>query len=200
MYSNYDLENLVTPVDADVFEQLLRETNYNKEEIEFVINGFRNGFNIEYQGPTIRQSRSRNIPFTVGDKTILWTKLMKEVKLKRVAGPFDEIPFDNFIQSPIGLVPKSGNDQTRLIFHLSYEFEDSKGSVNANTPKELCSVQYNDLDKVVQSILIIREQELKRRSKDGYNDTETDYVIVFLSKTDLKSAFRILPLSRNSWP
>ena len=31
---------------------------------------------------------------------------MKEVELKRVAGPFTDIPFDNFIQSPIGLVPK----------------------------------------------------------------------------------------------
>ena len=42
----------------------------------------------------------------------------EEVKVGRVAGPFAEIPFENYIQSPIGLVPKSGGDQTRLIFHL----------------------------------------------------------------------------------
>ena len=34
---------------------------------------------------------------------------MKEVKAKRFAGPFKNIPFENYIQSPIGLVPKSGN-------------------------------------------------------------------------------------------
>ena len=74
---------------------------------------------------------------------------MKEVHLKRVAGPFKEIPFTNFIQSPIGLVPKAGSDQTRLIFHLSYEFKldgEASKSVNACTPRELCSVTYKDID------------------------------------------------------
>ena len=46
---------------------------------------------------------------------------MKEVKAERVAGPFESIPYENYIQSPIGLVPKSGN-KTRMIFHLSYKF------------------------------------------------------------------------------
>ena len=31
---------------------------------------------------------------------------MKEVKVKRLAGPYEEVPFENYIQSPIGLVPK----------------------------------------------------------------------------------------------
>ena len=55
-------------------------------------------------------------------------------------GLFETIPFENFIQSPIGLVPKAGSDQTRLIFHLSYDFK-SEGfkSVNAHTPKGIIS-------------------------------------------------------------
>ena len=44
----------------------------------------------------------------VGNKVILWNKIMKEVKLKRFTGPFERIPFENYIQSPIGLVPKDG--------------------------------------------------------------------------------------------
>ena len=43
---------------------------------------------------------------------ILWNKVMKEVEAKRFAGPFEKIPFDNFIQSPIGLVPKDGGKST----------------------------------------------------------------------------------------
>ena len=43
-----------------------------------------------------------NLKLTVGNETILWNKVMKEVKAKRYAGPFTE----DFIQSPIGLVPK----------------------------------------------------------------------------------------------
>ena len=52
----------------------------------------------------------------------MWCKLMKEVGLGRVAGPFDTIPFNYFIQSPIGLVPKDGGLETRPIFHLSHDF------------------------------------------------------------------------------
>ena len=71
----------------------------------------------------------------MGNRVDMWNKLMKEVKLKRVAGPVDTVPFDNYIQSPIGLVPKAGSDQTRLIFHLSYYCKrDGLRSVNAFTP------------------------------------------------------------------
>ena len=86
-------------------------------------------------------------------------KIMKEVKLKRVAGPFWEIPFENYIQSPVGLVPKAGKDQVCLIFHLSYDFdrkgEDNLGSLNKHMPKDKCSVKYHDLDAAVHSILQI---------------------------------------------
>ena len=50
------------------------------------------------------------------------TKLVKKVNLGRYAGPFLNIPFKNYVQSPVGLVPKAGN-KTRLIFHLSYDFK-----------------------------------------------------------------------------
>ena len=113
---------MVTPVNVDKLEQYLIQADYDPKETHFLVDGFKNGFDLGYEGLTVRQSVSRNIPFTVGDKTELWNKLMKEVKLGRVAGPFDKPPFENFIQSPIGLVPKAGSDQTRLIFHLSYDF------------------------------------------------------------------------------
>ena len=101
--------------------------------------------------------RLRNIPFFVGNCEVMWNKLMKEVKLQRVAGPFDHIPFEHFIQSPIGLVPKDGECQTRLIFHLSHHFEDGN-SVNSHIPAELCSVKYNDLDCVVNICLCLWHQ------------------------------------------
>ena len=88
-------------MDADRLLQLLTESNYPCEETQFLVNGFKNGFDIGYEGPQHRKSISQNIPFTVGDKTQLWNKLMKEVKLGCVAGPFKEVPFESFIQSPI---------------------------------------------------------------------------------------------------
>ena len=107
---------------ATRLKELLEQYEYDILETQFLYKGFTEGFNLEYQGPKARQSQSRNIPITVGCNTTMWNKLIKEIQEKRVAGPYEQIPFANFIQSPIGLVPKSGSlsGDMRLIFHLSY--------------------------------------------------------------------------------
>ena len=112
---------------------------------------------------------------------------MKEVKANRVVGPFKEIPYKNFIQSPIGLVPKAGG-KTRLIFHLSYNFLDDlekDGSLNYFTPKEHCSVHYNDLNFAIKTILKLIEI--------------TGSKTVVFPKSDLSNAFHLLPLNCKSW-
>ena len=117
------------PVDIDKFEQLMMKSNYKTCKREFIVDGFRNGFSIGYAGPKDVQYTARNLPLRCGDLEDIWEKMMKEVKLGRFAGPFEVIPFQYYIQSPIGLVPKqqpTGDraaekiDRTRLIFHLSY--------------------------------------------------------------------------------
>ena len=158
-YENFDLQSICTPVKHQVLQELLNQTNYDAGETNFLVDGFKNGFDIQYKGPTNWQSRAKNLKLTIGNKTILWNKLMKEVKLCRMTGPFKDVPFENFIQSPIGLVPKAGsNDQTRLIFHLSYNFsdEDEGGSLNLHTLKELCSVKYCNLDHAVRGMLKLK--------------------------------------------
>ena len=181
-FDNPDLTSIKTPIIIDKYKALLYESKYDRDKAEELINGFTEGFDIGYRGPEIRKDESQNIPLTVGNPVILWNKIMKEVKLGRVAGPFNTIPFSNYIQSPVGLVPKSDN-QTRLIFHLSFDFgeEDAKRSLNFHTPKEWCTVKYKDLDYAIEKCL-----ELQK--------TEDFRGIIFYSKTDLKSAFRILPL------
>ena len=124
------MDNIVTPINCDRLEGLLTEIDYNANETAFLCNGFRQGFDLGYRGPEDRQDQLDNIPFTVGDSTILWNKVMDEVELGRFAGPFDSIPYKtSYIQSPIGLVPKAGN-KTRLIFHLSDKFKNGNESVN----------------------------------------------------------------------
>ena len=108
---------------------------------------------------------------------------MKEVTLGRVAGPYDHPPFEYYMQSPIGLVPKAGG-KTHLIFHLSYDFEHYK-SVNYYIPQKLCTVQYKDLDHAVKNCLRLLE----------YMPNSP----IWMGKTDLSSAFRVLPLSKKCW-
>ena len=206
MTRNFDLSNIVTPVKVGNLVKALREANYDEKEIAYLDAGFSQGFDIGYKGPKNRQSTANNILLKVGNKIILWNKLIKKVKAEWVAGPFDEIPFENYIESPIGLVPKAGNSgQTRLIFHLSYDFggENEEKSLNYHTPKEDCSVTYKDLDDVVRHCIATKsEGEVifdEMRLSDGNNNNEGDQNPIFLGKSDIKSAFRLVPLSMLSW-
>ena len=115
----------------------------------------------------------------------MWSHIMKEVKAGRYAGPFETVPFEHFIQSPIGLVPKDGGTKTRLIFHLSYVFKNGNLSVNDYIPKDACSVKYNDLDDAVANALYLKSQGA---------------INLFMAKTDLKAAFRGLPIFGEDWP
>ena len=51
-FENFDLQSIVTPVNADRLEQLLIETKYPKNKTKKLIDGFRNGFDLGYRGPT----------------------------------------------------------------------------------------------------------------------------------------------------
>ena len=213
-YENYDLKTVVTPVDVNKFVNLLRESNYDVQETNFLERGLREGFHIWYKGLQQRQSTSANLPFHVGDETILWNKLMKEVKCKWVVGPYESIPFNEYIQSPIGLVPKDDRQQTWLIFHLSFDFKsDGLQSLNYFTPKEKCTVKYKDLDYAIQAYLKVLEENmdgakescppnrvtLQNKWRNKFESHKKKKTVVFSAKSDLKSAFCILGLSPDSW-
>ena len=178
MYENMDIENIITPVNVKNLEQLLKETKYNETKSARLIKGFTNGFELGYEGNRDVQKSAPNLRFNIGSKVDLWNKVMKEVEKKRYAGPFDSIPFPHYIQSPIGLVPKDQGKDTRLIFHLSYPRTGQ--SVNSETPKDKCEVKYPDFKEAV--ILCMKN------CKDGVG-------VVYSGKSDMKSAFRNLPMA-----
>ena len=87
-------------------------------------------------------------------------------------GPFVSPPFKNFRCSPLGIVPKKVPSEFRLIHHLSYP----KGSyVNDSIPQEFSSVHYATISDAIKVI---------KRFGSG----------CFMAKTDIKSAFRIIPI------
>ena len=112
---------------------------------------------------------SNNLKLSCGNKKYLWDKMMKEVKIRRFTGPFKEIPFDNYIQSPVGLVPKHKPGEARLIFHLSHPRENS---VNSNTSHEKCRVKYNDLDNAIK--LCLKEGRFCFTAKSDMKSNLTD--------------------------
>ena len=158
---------------------MLHESRYDIHKTNFLVQGFKHGFNLQYTGNREISRKAPNLRFMVGDKLDLWTKVMNEVKLGRCAGPFAKPPFEFFIQSPVGLVPKDNGTKTRLIFHLSYP-KGQNISVNSNTPEHLCKVKYPDFDDAIRRCL--EEGEF-----------------CYMAKSDLISAFRILPVRPQDW-
>ena len=178
MFENFDLDKVVTPVDVDAFEKLLIESRYDEAETEYLVQGFRNGFSLEYEDERNVVKEAPNLKLRVGNHIQLWNKVMTEVQKKRYAGPFDEPPFQHYIQSPIGLVPKDKGKKTRLIFHLSYPR--SGDSINSQIPKDKCSVQYPQFDEAVKMCI-----EAGRSC--------------FMGKSDMSAAFRNIGMAKKDW-
>lgn len=182
---NYNLYDIVTPIIPEKLEELLLLTDYDPREIRYLVDGFTNGFSLDYQGPRDCRQFSNNLKLRCGNKTDLWNKVMKEVELKRVCGPYTEPMWPWFHQSPLGLVPKSGSTvgETRLIFHLSHprQLRDNDGlvpSVNAGTPSSSTTVQYNSVDDCIRNCLKVLQE-----SDECY-----------LARSDCSQAFRQLPI------
>ena len=105
-------------------------------------------------------------------------KLEQELAAKRLAGPFKSPPFQTFCVSPLGLVPKKTPGEFRLIHHLSHPqgFSINDGIDAANT-----QVHYATVADAIRLI---------KRAGPG----------CFLAKTDIQSAFRIIPIHPNDYP
>ena len=195
-YRNLNWKQIVTPIKVDEFWDLLMQSDYDKDKTNYLINRFQHGFDLGYRGPSECQDLSENIPIReCGSELEMWNKVMNEVKAKCYVGPFNfkDLPFKNFMQSPIGLVLKAGY-KTRLIFHLSYDFgeREEQKSFNHHTPKELCSVKYNDIEHAVKACLDMMS-ELKSSGQT--------FKGIYFGKSDLSNAFRLVPgkVSQRKW-
>ena len=94
---------------------------------------------------------------------------------------------------------------------------DGLGSVNHFTPREDCTVHYKDLDYAIQAYLKVCKQgdgdtvitaeerntsrpALESRWRSKFEQHKRSKKMIFAGKSDLKSAFRLLGLSPQSWP
>lgn len=111
------------------------------------MNGFQCGFRVTDNGPRF-PFNCKNLVSTYQHGAELEEKLVKELNLGRIEGPFEERPFQNLRISPIGLVPKTKTAGSGwwLIQHLSHP---TGRSVNDFIDPEFTSVQYTSFDKVL---------------------------------------------------
>ena len=143
-----------------------------QEDVTVLRSGFTSGFNLGYVGPRVAHD-SDCLASAANNPLIVHQKLKAEIELGRIAGPFSDPPFHNLQCSPIGLVPKQEPNKYRLIHHLSFP---AGQSINDYIDKDLCVVHYASFDKAVA---------LAAQFEEG----------AWLAKVDIKSAFRLLPVS-----
>ena len=138
---------------------------------QFLVDGFQFGFRINFVGERFA-SECPNLKSALDRPEVTSAKLRKEGDAGRIVGPFSTRPFPNFRCSPLGIVPKKDPSEFRLIHHLSYP----KGSsVNDFIPDYCSTVKYASVGDAIKL--------LQRLGKS-----------CFMAKTDIKSAFRIIPI------
>lgn len=158
-----------TPIRVGPLLKYLKEYPVSEDAL-ILAEGFTKGFLLHFEGPRM-STECENLLSVKQNPDIALEKVMKEVSLGRIAGPFKTCPFGNLKCSPIGLVPKK-DGTWRLIHHLSYP---TGSSVNDYIDQDLCSVNYTSMDEVINSIVYLGNKCL-------------------MGKMDIKSAFRLLPV------
>ena len=167
-----------TPINLDLLECYL-EGHPDPGFVSSLYVGLREGFRIGYLGPRTHTFYP-NLCSANRHPDILEQNLLTEVLHSHTAGPFlPPPPFKNFRISPLGLVPKNLSDKWRAIFHLSYP-KTSSTSKNANVPITDYSLQHVTIDNAIHLLLSLRKG-------------------AFMSKTDIQSAFRIIPIHPDDW-
>ena len=163
-------QTVPTPIKVDRLAKWL--VGYDRSlRYDQIISGFIFSFMINYNGESSFRN-SKNLVSAYQQPDAAESKLQNELTAGRIAGPFDDPPFQNIHSSPLGVIPKKTPGEWRMIHNLSYP----KGqSINDYIPEEFATVRYATAD---DAILMIK------RLGAG----------CALAKADVRNAFRICPI------
>ena len=164
-----------TPINIEVLEHELLH-HPDRTFVNYLLNSLRFGTHIGYTGPQSPRV-SRNLLSASQHPEVVTRNLAKEVNLGRVAGPFTSPPLPDLQCHPVGVVPKKHTSEWRTIYHLSYP---EGVSINDYIPKDPYSLQYVRVDDAIRV--------LKSLGPGSH-----------MAKTDLKSAFRLIPIHPDDW-
>ena len=164
-----------SPIDIYRLELELA-THPNRNFVYNLLSTLKEGARIGYTGP--RSDRvSPNLISAAQHPEVVSLNLQKEIALGRVAGPYPSPPLPKFQCHPVGVIPKKHSTEWRTIYHLSFP---QGTSINDHIPKDPYSLSYVRVDDAIRIL-----QSLGRGA--------------FMAKTDLKSAFRLIPIHPDDW-
>ena len=138
----------LTLVKIQVLQDYLLQSNYDSQEIEYLVDGFSNGFSVFNEKFTAKIN-CPNLRSALERPAIVKEKKCKELLAGRIAGSFLHRHCENFNVSTLGLCPKKEQNKFRLIFHLSHPHGDS---VNDFIPQEFSTVHYTNIAVAINGI------------------------------------------------
>ena len=136
----------VSPLWVDQFVGELRR-HPNHPQVEYVLEGLRNGFKLDFLPTQSLKSAKRNKPSAYLHPSVIDDYLANEVSLGRVAGPFRVPPFPNLHVSSFGVIPKKGQPGK---WHLIVDLSSPGGaSVNDGINPDDFTLHYVTVDQVI---------------------------------------------------
>ena len=166
------LRSTFTPLRYPQFEEELRN-HPDQTWVKELLHNIDNGVSLGYHGPRC-QRISRNLVSSAQFPQAIDDEIQKELRKKRLVGPFDEPPLPNLQCSGVGVIPKKTGGW-RMIMHLSAPHGQS---INDGISKEEFTLRYSRIDDAIRLINLAGGKG------------------ALLAKVDLKSAFRIIPVRR----
>ena len=163
---------LPTPIDITQFIALLMFNNYDPIMLAQLKVSFTKGFDIGYRATPNSCCNVHNLKSANEYRDIVTNCIDKELTANRFLGPFSSPPFDSFQINPLGIVPKKQPGSFRMITHLS---SPEGTSINDNIDIIFSKVVYQSFQDAVKLVMSCGQHS-------------------FMSKSDIKSAFRLLPV------
>jgi len=143
-----------------------------------LLNDITHGVRIGYTG-TRSTLISTNHYSAFSNSAAIAHELEREINLNRKIGPFLQPPFENFVGSPMGAIPKKRSMPVkwRIINDLSWP---AGQSINNHIDKDSFSCSYDTMDAAITHLKILGKGAL-------------------MSKLDLSDAFRHILVHREDW-
>lgn len=171
---------IATPLHAEAWACRLAATHYPSPAAAVtLVKCLRVGVDLGFHGDRTRTQVGHNLSSAADHPDAIAADIMKETSNGRRKGPYSKPPFSFFYSNPLGVVFKKGKPKPRVIHHLSWPRSSSNASVNASTTD--FNVRLDAFDKAVQAV---------RQLGAG----------CFLSKIDVDSAYRNIPVRPADWP
>ena len=173
------LQKVTTPLKYEEWQQAL-QGHWYKALVQYILSGIKEEFRIGFDyGNASCRSAKCNLLSAETNPDVVTAYLQEEVKLGRVLGPLQVGSIPGVQVSPFGVIPEGHlPGKWRLIVDLS----SPKGSsVNDGISSDLCSLSYISIDDISRVIASLGRGTL-------------------LTKIDVKSAYRIMPVHPHDRP